>query len=236
MIFVSGAGLPHIYTDAAEQMGCEVIVLPPCPALPAPLSSHADLLICPMGDKLYTFRDYYNIAANRLDRLADVSGLELSFLGTSLGNIYPQDVPMCIRLVGKHVIINPATAPELCRVAEDAGLIPIRTRQGYAACSTAAIGDKAIITADSGIQKASAEAGLDVLSIMPGEIDLPGLDYGFIGGACGICRERGEVWFVGNPLTHPDGKQIVDFIKHHGYRPIALANGRLFDCGGMFFF
>ena len=67
-------------------------------------------------------------------------------------------------------------------------------------------------------------------------VDLPGYGYGFIGGACGFCAERGEVWFAGDPLTHPDGAAVVDFVTSRGFRAFPLGSGRLFDCGGMFFF
>ena len=67
-------------------------------------------------------------------------------------------------------------------------------------------------------------------------VDLPGYGYGFIGGACGFCAERGEVWFAGDPLTHPDGAAVVDFVTSRGFRAFPLGSGRLLDCGGMFFF
>lgn len=235
MILAVGAGLPRRYTAAAERMGCEVVQLPPCPALPRPLASHADLLICPMGERIYTFRDYYQTAAAELDHIAATGGCSISFLEALPGDSYPQDVPLCIRQVGRHVIIDQHTAPELCRAATAAGLIPIYTRQGYTACSTLAVGD-GIITADRGIKKAAEAARLSVLGIKPGGILLPGYDYGFIGGTCGVCPERGEVWFAGDPLTHPDGAEITAFIEHRGYCTVPLSDGPLFDCGGMFFF
>lgn len=235
MILAVGAGLPRRYTAAAERMGCKVIILPPCPALPRPLASHADLLICHMGDRIYTFRDYYQTAAAELDHIAAAGGCSISFLEAAPGDSYPQDVPLCIRQVGRYVISNPRTAPELCRTATAAGLIPIYTRQGYTACSALAVGN-GVMTADSGIKKAAEAAGLAVLEITQGGILLPGYDYGFIGGTCGVCPERGEVWFAGDPLTHPNGAEITDFIEHHGYRAVPLADGPLFDCGGMFFF
>lgn len=188
-----------------------------------------------MGDRIYTFRDYYQTAAAELDHIAAAGGCSISFLEAAPGDSYPQDVPLCIRQVGRYVISNPRTAPELCRTATAAGLIPIYTRQGYTACSALAVGD-GIMTADSGIKKAAEAAGLAVLEITQGGILLPGYDYGFIGGTCGVCPERGEVWFAGDPLTHPNGAEITDFIEHHGYRAVPLADGPLFDCGGMFFF
>lgn len=235
MILAVGAGLPRRYTATAERMGCKVITLPSCPALPRPLASHADLLICHMGDRIYTFRDYYQTAAAELDHIAAAGGCSISFLEAAPGDSYPKDVPLCIRQVGRYVISNPRTAPELCRTATAAGLIPIYTRQGYTACSALAVGD-GVMTADSGIKKAAEAAGLAVLEITQGGILLPGYDYGFIGGTCGVCPERGEVWFAGDPLTHPNGAEITDFIEHHGYRAVPLADGPLFDCGGMFFF
>ena len=81
------------------------------------------------------------------------------------------------------------TAPELLGKVEELGLIRVNVSQGYAKCSTCVVGEDAIITYDRGIAKAADAAGMDVLVIEPGHVDLPGYDTGFIGGASGLVTD-----------------------------------------------
>lgn len=235
MLLAAGAGLPREITEAARDAGMDTVTLPPFPMLPSPVAAHADLLIHPLGEVIYTFRDYFRIAEREIGLICRASGAVTEFMTAVPGDRYPADVPLCAKRVGNSFIANPRTAAELCRRAAVNGLALIPVNQGYAACSTALAGD-GVITADAGIAKAVRRAGIPVLEIRPGHIDLPGYDYGFIGGACGFCAARGEVWFTGDPMTHPDGRAILEFIHARGLVAVSPRKGRLFDCGGMFFF
>ena len=74
------------------------------------------------------------------------------------------------------------------------------------------------------------EHGCDVLLIQPGHIDLPGYDYGFIGGASFVYENK--VIFFGNIEGHPDYTEIRDFIDEAGYEMIYEKNTQLTDLGG----
>lgn len=239
MLFVTGAGTPGEIIDAARKRGTEPLLLPPYPALPFPVSAHADLLIHPLDGRLYTWSDYYVSvpgAAKVVDRICERSGLSLCFISADAGDAYPADVCLCAKRIDDFFIVNPQTATELFEASKQSGLYPIAVKQGYAACSAAQVGKNALITADSGIAKAAVAAGLNVLDIQPGGIDLPGYRYGFIGGASGFCSRRGEVWLCGDPSSHPDGKRILSFIHSCGSEAVLLSERRLYDCGGIFFF
>ena len=228
MLLAIGCGAPQTVINAAAAQGAKVITLPAYPRLGAPVSSHADLLIHPLGGALCSEK---NGGAEQCDG----AGLELRFIGADAGSVYPADVPLCAKRVGDFFLVSRATAPELCDAAAGLGLHVITTKQGYTACSAAAAGC-GIITSDTGIACAASKAGIPRLVISPGSIDLPGYGYGFIGGSCAFCAERGEVWLTGDPMTHPDGESIAAFIRSCGALPRALTTGRLYDCGGMFFF
>ncbi|MGM9596634.1 MAG: DUF6873 family GME fold protein [Eubacteriales bacterium] len=239
MLFVTGAGTPGEIIDAARKRGTEPLLLPPYPALPFPVSAHADLLIHPLDGRLYTWSDYYSGvpgAAKVIDRICERSGLSLCFISADAGDEYPADVCLCAKRIDDFFIVNPQTAAELFEVSKQSGFYLIAVKQGYAACSAAQVGKNALITADSGIAKAAVAAGLNVLDIQPGGIDLPGYRYGFIGGASGFCSHRGEVWFCGDPSTHPDGERMLSFIRESGSEAVLLSERRLYDCGGIFFF
>lgn len=239
MLFVIGAGAPGEIINAARQRDTDPLLLPPYPALPFPVAAHADLLIHPLDGRLYTWSDYYVSvpgAAKVVDRICERSGLSLCFISADAGDAYPADVCLCAKRIDDFFIVNPQTATELFEASKQSGLYPIAVKQGYAACSAAQVGKNALITADSGIAKAAVAAGLNVLDIQPGGIDLPGYRYGFIGGASGFCSRRGEVWLCGDPSSHPDGERILSFIHSCGSEAVLLSERRLYDCGGIFFF
>ena len=239
MLFVIGAGAPGEIINASRQRDTDPLLLPPYPALPFPVAAHADLLIHPLDGRLYTWSDYYVSvpgAAKVVDRICERSGLSLCFISADAGDAYPADVCLCAKRIDDFFIVNPQTATELFEASKQSGLYPIAVKQGYAACSAAQVGKNALITADSGIAKAAVAAGLNVLDIQPGGIDLPGYRYGFIGGASGFCSRRGEVWLCGDPSSHPDGERILSFIHSCGSEAVLLSERRLYDCGGIFFF
>jgi hypothetical protein len=87
-----------------------------------------------------------------------------------------------------------------------------------------------VITSDDGIARTLAGFGLEVLKISPGNIILPGLDYGFIGGASGMVS--GDIIvFYGNLASHPDFRKIQDFVKSHGKGCMSLSHESLTDLG-----
>ena len=111
----------------------------------------------------------------------------------------------------------------------------INIKQGYSKCSTAIVNDNAIITSDKGICSALLNEGLDVLLLPPGDILLPGLDYGFIGGCCGLLNQS-QLMIYGNLDFYLYGNEVKKFLKKHGVEPIYLRNGKLIDRGGLFVF
>ena len=66
--------------------------------------------------------------------------------------------------------------------------------------------------------------------IESGDIDLDGVDYGFIGG-CSFCDNNG-VSFTGDIEKHKDGEKIIKFLASKRMS-MGFMNGRkLYDIGG----
>lgn len=105
--------------------------------------------------------------------------------------------------------------------------IPVKQR--YARCSICVVDERSIITADHGIAK-SCQGLLDVLEIEPGHIELPGFDYGFIGG-CSFKLNAHELAFTGNLRTHPDAERIESFLRERGVKSVCMTDGPLLDIG-----
>ena len=109
----------------------------------------------------------------------------------------------------------------------------INVKQGYSKCSTAIVSPMAIITCDLGISSALENEGVDVLLLPPGDIVLPGFEYGFIGGCCGLLEEN-ILAFFGDLHYYKYGELILAFLEKHAVEAIFLRQGRLIDRGTLF--
>ncbi len=212
----------------------EVIQLPPDTSLPAPLCGHSDLLIFRLEEYLITRKSYYRIAKREIDRICEVTELNLILSDAESGTKYPLDCGLCSSVSGDKVICRKAsTDSEILRLTESLGYEIINVPQGYSKCSCAILADGAIITADRGIASVMLQKGIDTLLISDGLIDLPGYSYGFIGGATGLCGDT--LYFCGDIKTHPDHEAIEAFTLKHKTKCVSLGNERLYDIGSLIF-
>lgn len=207
--------------DALKQEGFETVLLSPFDALSQPVSSHADMLLCAVGNVIFKHSDYT---------------LEGDFVNITekIGAKYPLDVLLNIAIVGNHVFANVKHASKtVLDYLEKSGYSIHHVSQGYAHCSTCIVSNNAIITADHTIALTAQNEGIDVLLIGAEHISLPPYEYGFIGGATGTTND--SIYFCGSLSHHPDGENIRAFIEAHGKSVIELSNSPLSDVGGILF-
>jgi Family of unknown function (DUF6873) len=107
----------------------------------------------------------------------------------------------------------------------------IHVRQAYTRCNMIALRDDRFITSDKGIEKVLKRKGLETLYVDPKGIFLPGFDHGFIGGTCGVLKNR--IFFIGSLDQFHEGEKIRAFLKD--YEIIELYDGPLFDGGSLIF-
>ena len=170
------------------------------PNITTPIASHADIQMCRLG-----CRDDSPVFSAKATDL------------TSLGSDYPSDVPFNAACTGKYFIHNiKYTNPELLAAAKDAEMTIVDVKQGYAKCSVVVVDEDSIITYDVGLAAACEHAGLSVLLVSPGHVQLEGYNTGFIGGASG--RIDGTIIFCGDITGHPDYSRIRDFIESRGLK------------------
>lgn len=159
------------------------------------IGSHADLYHCRLG--------------------ADTDAPVFSGDPARVGIGYPEDCIYNAACTGRWFIHRmDITDPELKKAAEELGMSFIDVPQGYTKCSTLVVDENSIVTSDRGIGKKCSAAGLEVLLISQGHIELPGFRYGFIGGASG--RIESTIIFEGDLSAHPDHEAIVAFIRSKG--------------------
>ncbi|WBW99402.1 DUF6873 family GME fold protein [Oceanirhabdus sp. W0125-5] len=159
------------------------------------------------------------------------SGIDVTLTNSSLGSKYPENVLLNAVLLKDYFIAAlKFTDKSIIPFIDDK--ICINVKQGYTKCSTAVISNKALITSDKSIIKALEPYDIDVLEIPPGNIELPGLDYGFIGGTCGLLSE-GELAFFGSLKKYRYGNEILKFLIKHDVKPIYLSDSHLIDRGSI---
>nr|WP_315672717.1 hypothetical protein [Clostridium sp. 19966] len=106
----------------------------------------------------------------------------------------------------------------------------ISVNQGYTKCSTAIISKNAVMTSDKCIAKALLENKVEVLFLPPGDILLPDLAYGFIGGACGLL-DYNNLAFFGNINRYKYGSEVKHFLRKHNIEAYCLSDDKLSDRG-----
>ncbi|MBE7034723.1 MAG: hypothetical protein E7402_01185 [Ruminococcaceae bacterium] len=219
------------YVDkVAKAFAAQGTFLPSCclTSLDEPVCCHPDMMLCRVGDTLIcepTVFPYYQ-------KILLPYGIQLVQGKRTLRGDYPHDVAYNILQVGPYGFGRWDVADEaVFHAFESRGIQRVPVAQGYGRCSTVSFGQN-LITADPSIQKAAESLGLDVLSITPGYVNLPGYNYGFIGGVCGASGRT--LLFFGGLDTHPDGERVRDFVQARGYTVLDIPGEPLTDIGTIF--
>ncbi len=226
-----GEGLPQECVQSLTRLGFEPVALPSFSALGKPVASHTDLLVCPLGNKIFTYGDYMrHIPIHKLEQ----RGYTVTAIDEAAGAKYPKDIALNCLITGDKIFSSVRhTASKVLDHALELGYRTVNVRQGYARCTALAISDSALITADPSMARAAKAQGLDILVISQGGIALEGFEYGFIGGAAGVFGDL--VFFAGSLERHCDGARIEEFCNCHGKSCISLSQEVLVDVGGIFF-
>ena len=191
------------------------------------VSAHVDLNVVKIIDTLLV-RDEI---AKQYPFLRKMEGVRIS--EEAVVPKYPDEAKFCVKVLGNTLYHGKTVAEDITGIATEYGLICCEVRQGYVACNLLSLDDTHAITSDPSLYKVLTSRGVEVLLIREGYISLPPYPYGFIGGAGSV--RCGKVYFLGDVMTHPDGKEIVDFITSCQMEVCCLGERELFDGGGLVF-
>lgn len=208
-----------------ESRGIAVFDILPSSAITDGTAAHADLHLLHLGGrKIILSREQLENA----QKLAS-SGFDVHILDSALGAEYPADVPLNAAVFGNYAILNPKT---VCPNINFFGRTLIPVRQGYAKCSAVPVTENAIITDDVAIASAAEKSGLEVLLVSKGDVLLPGREYGFIGGCCGLIAPD-IMLFNGDLSSHGDADRIRAFLSSFGVSAEETGHFPLTDIGGI---
>ena len=148
-----------------------------------------------------------------------------------LSSKYPSDIILNGLILDDYFVHNlKFTDKNLLKSQENKKLINVN--QGYTKCSTLPLSGNACITSDKGIFNALKNQGIDMLLVPPGDILLPSLNYGFIGGVGGMIDENTLALF-GDLDSYKYGNDVKTFLKAHNIEYISLKKGKLIDRGSL---
>ncbi len=214
--------------------GFLVIKLPASRRLSTPLASHPDMLLFCHSNNIIASAEYCESFPYVFSDIREFSkNARLTFTSDTFSEKYPYDAIFNALVIGENIFLKTDTASAAVKdYAKRKGIKLVNTEQGYPACTVLAFGNSAI-TADKGMAKILRENGVCITEISNGDVSLPPYEYGFIGGASGVFRDK--VYFIGDISTHRDYSVIRKAILDAGYTPVSLSDEPLVDLGRIIF-
>lgn len=226
--------IPQSSSQKLSDLGFELVALPCADYLSSPVCCHPDMILFIGWDKLFCHSRYYEENGAVIDKICHAGKLSLILSDEPTGEKYPLDTLFNCVILGDHLLCNKRTVSRhVLDAAYERGLAVLHTNQGYTKCSVCKVDENAIITSDPSVERVCTAAGIDVLKISEIGVSLSGYDRGFIGGATGA--DKGNVYFCGSIVSHPDGERIKDFCQAHGKTAFSLSDEPLYDIGSIIF-
>lgn len=221
----------EIEKNSLLKLGYDILICPPSHNLYYAVCGHPDMLLHIIDDKNIIV--HKNMSQDFIKEL-NLLNINVLFSNSSLKNKYPFDIVLnAVNFSDYFVHYTKYTDKNLLEIMDKKGKNLLSVKQGYTKCSTAIISDHAIITSDTSIAKLLSNENIDVLLLPPGDISLPGLDYGFIGGTCGLIEDN-VLAFFGDLEFYAYGNDVLKFLKKHNVEPVFLRKGKLIDRGSLF--
>lgn len=213
-----------------KKLGFTCIEIPKCTSLYPAIDGHVDIQLNILNKTKKEVIIHKDIDESFKLQLQENN---INYIETinSLSNKYPKDIIINSLILDNYFIHNlKYTDPILLKLQETKKVIHVN--QGYTKCSCLPVNEKAIITSDISIYKELISNKFDVLLVPPGDILLPGLNYGFIGGVGGMISDN-YMAFFGNLDNYLYGSEVKKFLDKYNVKPIYLSNGKLNDRGSL---
>ncbi|MDO4792913.1 MAG: hypothetical protein Q3993_01930, partial [Filifactor alocis] len=141
------------------------------------IQGHPDIIGCPVFSKTIIDEEVYWRHRQELE------GFEIEKGRATLSGNYPYNVAYNVAVFGKIAIRGRWADPVLSSELEGRKISSLVVNQGYAKCNIVIVDENSIITSDRGIYQSCRDSLNILLVSVWKEIELPGLDYGFLGGA-----------------------------------------------------
>lgn len=190
------------------------------------VSCHPDIFLLKLQERIYIPK---NLPDTYLKVLENTS-FEIIILDLEIGGKYPQTALLNIATNEQYIIHNLKITPK--ELLDFPNYKYINVNQGYSRCSIIPLNDF-YITSDRGVYNTLISKGLDVNFVDNDNIILEGYDKGFIGGTCGIWKQK--IFLMGSLKYYNWGTDLRNKLEKYNYEIIELYDGLLFDGGTIMF-
>jgi len=230
MCVIASATMPEEAKKSLSKMG-EVLWLEPSDKAYPSISSHPDIFFF-CKDERHCKSVVY---AKNVD-IGLPSEIEVMKGEKAVGKKYPDTVPYNAVGVGNMLIHNMLYTDLSIKNLYgkiSTKSVQLTVNQGYTRCNLLALDERNFITSDLGIKHVLEENGCNVFYVDPHQIALPGHDYGFFPGCCGLVN---DTVVVCGALKHlKECKELRKFIRRNNMKITELYDGELVDVGSIFF-
>lgn len=212
-------------------LGFEIITVPKSPMLYEAINGHVDIQLNIINKKEKSIIINKDLPIN-FKKLLSKNNINYINSSKTLSKTYPGNIFLNGLSLDIFFIHNlKYTDPILLSTSKNKELIDVK--QGYTKCSILPLRDKVIITSDAGIERTLRNYNFDILLIPPGDILLPGLNYGFIGGVGGMINDNSMAFF-GDLSKYEFGNEVKKFLFKYDIKPLYLSKSKLIDRGSLF--
>lgn len=214
-----------------KKLGLSPILVPKCPSLYPAIDGHVDIQLSLVNCKKPFLVVQKNIDKDFL-RILNEKQIPYILSQSELKENYPYDIPLNALITEDFILHNFKFTDEKL-LSSCSHLKKINVKQGYSNCSILKVSRNSFITSDIKSCEELKNNGYDVLLLPPGDIELPGLDYGFIGGVGGLINENTMIFF-GSLGHYKYGNEVKKFLHSNKVSYINLKDSPLIDRGGIF--
>ncbi|MFX0548061.1 DUF6873 family GME fold protein [Hathewaya histolytica] len=226
-VFVDNRIFPE-ELEKLETLNKNILKVPELDILYPSIKGHPDILINIIDNK--SILVHKDIQMDFI-QLLESKNLKVLYTENSLEATYPKDI-IINALSTEEFFIHNLNFTDKTLLKKNMHKKLISVNQGYTKCSTALVNKNSIITSDVTIAKNLKENNFNVLLIPPGDIILEELNYGFIGGTCGLVEDN-VLAFYGDLNYYAYGREVLKFLKECKVEPLFLRKGKLIDRGSI---
>jgi hypothetical protein len=207
------------------------ILVPKCSEVYEAIDGHPDIQINILKNTKNAHIIVQKNISENFKKILESNAIKYILSKNSLSNTYPKDIILNSLILENHFIHKLKFTDENLLKSQNLKT-KINVSQGYTKCSILPVRSNALITSDKGIYETLKDYDFDLLLLPPGDILLPSLNYGFIGGTGGMISHD-KMAFFGDLDSYVWGEEVKNFLHKYDVSPIALRKGKLIDRGSL---
>jgi len=214
-----------------SKLNMNPILIPKCNEVYEAIDGHPDIQLNVLKNKSSNKIIVQKNISKSFKEILKANNINYIVSKKSLSHTYPDDIILNSLILENYFIHNLKYTDENL-LKSQISKVNINVPQGYTKCSILPIRDNVLITSDKGIYESLKTYNFHILLLPPGDILLPSLNYGFIGGVGGMISND-RIAFFGDLDSYKWGNEIKKFLYKYDVLPIALRKGKLIDRGSL---